>query len=54
MDFYTEPARKLTRNELIRNAKHNEYFGGGEWREVVIPDGVVCQVTRLWKAPKSS
>jgi hypothetical protein len=55
MDFYTGPDRKLSRDELIRNARHNEYFGGGEWREVVSPDGVRCLVTRLWgKEPKSS
>ena len=36
------------RSNLTRNAMHTEFFGGGRWREVVSPDGIVCYVTRLW------
>jgi hypothetical protein len=35
------------RARLIRNAQQAEYFGGGQWREVISPDGVRCYVTRL-------
>jgi hypothetical protein len=36
------------RSDLIRNAQQAEFFGGGQWREVVSPDGVRCFVTHLW------
>jgi hypothetical protein len=36
------------RSDLIRNAQRAEFFGGGQWREVISPDGVRCFVTRLW------
>jgi hypothetical protein len=39
---------RLPRSLLIRNAEQTEFFGGGQWREVVSPDGVRCFVTRLW------
>jgi hypothetical protein len=60
MTDFPESDRKLTRSELIRNAIHNEYLGGGTWREVVSPDANErfhgrCYVTRIWgKEPKSS
>jgi hypothetical protein len=40
------------RATLIRNAVETEFFGGGEWRQVVSPDGVVCYVTRIWGKDK--
>jgi hypothetical protein len=36
------------RTALIRNAIHTEFFGGGQWCEVVSQDGAVRHVTRLW------
>jgi hypothetical protein len=42
------PEDRLRRSDLIRNAEHAEFYGGGQWREVVSPDGVRCYVTRLW------
>ncbi len=42
------PIERSERSNLIRNAKQTEFFGGGEWRTVVSPDGVLCHVTRLW------
>jgi hypothetical protein len=39
---------RLPRSDLIRNAERTEFYGGGQWREVVSPDGVRCYVTRLW------
>jgi hypothetical protein len=42
------PDDRLRRSDLIRNAEHAEFHGGGQWREVVSPDGVRCFVTRLW------
>ena len=39
---------RIPRSKLIRNAQQAEFFGGGQWREVVSPDGVRCFVTRLW------
>jgi hypothetical protein len=38
-------------SDLIKNAQQAEFFGGGQWREVVSPDGVRCFVTRLWGDP---
>jgi hypothetical protein len=45
-DFNEQPLPE--RSALIRNAQHTEYFGGGEWRKVESPDGVVCYVNRMW------
>jgi hypothetical protein len=45
-DFNEQPLPE--RSTLNRNAKHTEYFGGGEWRKVESPDGVVCYVNRMW------
>jgi hypothetical protein len=42
------PESGSARATSIRNANQTEYFGGGSWREVVSPDGVVCYVSRLW------
>jgi hypothetical protein len=42
---------RLRRSDLIRNAQQVEFFGGGQWREVVSPDGVRCYVTDL-RSPK--
>ncbi len=39
---------RLPRSVLIRNAKQTEFYGGGQWREVISPDGVRTFVTRLW------
>jgi hypothetical protein len=39
---------RLRRSDLLRNAQQVEFFGGGQWREVVSPHGVRCFVTRLW------
>jgi hypothetical protein len=39
---------RLRRWELIRNAQQTEFYGGGQWREIVSPDGVRYFVTRLW------
>ncbi len=41
-------ATRSDRLRLIRNAQQTEFFGGGQWREAVSPDGVRCFVTRLW------
>jgi hypothetical protein len=43
-----KPDRAPSRATLIRNAVQTEFFGGGQWREVVSPDGVRSYVTRLW------
>jgi hypothetical protein len=40
--------RRLSRSHLIRNAEQTEFYGGGQWREAISPDGVRCFVTRLW------
>jgi hypothetical protein len=48
-DQKSGPEPKMpSRSRLINNANHNEFFGGGQWRGVVSPDGVTCYVTRLW------
>jgi hypothetical protein len=39
---------RLPRSLLIRNAEQTEFYGGGQWREVVSSDGVRCFVTQLW------
>jgi hypothetical protein len=44
----SHPDDRLRRSDLIRNAQQTEFYGGGQWREVVSPDGVRCFVTRLW------
>lgn len=48
------PMAPSQRAAFIRNAVQTEFFGGGKWRKVVSPDGVVCYVTRLWgKEPQA-
>jgi hypothetical protein len=39
---------RFSRSSLVNNATRAEYFGGGQWREIISPDGVRCYVTRLW------
>jgi hypothetical protein len=46
-NFKALPPQK-SRSRLINNAVQIEFFGGGHWQQVVSPDGVVTNVTRLW------